>query len=72
MMMNNNEYLSIADNIKAKIRAAQYRALLSVNSELIMLYWNIGTVINAHSIWGNKFIENLAKDIKLDFPNAKG
>ncbi|MDR1915141.1 MAG: DUF1016 N-terminal domain-containing protein [Synergistaceae bacterium] len=39
---------------------------------MVILYWNIGTAINKHSVWGNKFIENLAKDIKLDFPNAKG
>lgn len=72
MLMNSSDYLSIADDIKTKIRTAQYKALLAVNSELITLYWNIGTVINTHSVWGNKFIENLAKDIKLDFPNIKG
>ena len=37
-----------------------------------MLYYNIGLIINEHKEWGNKFIENLARDIKLDFPNSKG
>jgi predicted nuclease of restriction endonuclease-like (RecB) superfamily len=37
-----------------------------------MLYWNIGNIINEKSKWGNKFIENLARDIKLEFPSAKG
>lgn len=37
-----------------------------------MLYHNIGTIINENKVWGNKFIENLARDIKLAFPNAKG
>lgn len=37
-----------------------------------MLYYNIGKIINEHKSWGNKFIENLAADIKLSFPNAKG
>jgi predicted nuclease of restriction endonuclease-like (RecB) superfamily len=45
---------------------------LAANGELIALYWNIGTVINKHSVWGNKFVENLARDIKHDFPNATG
>jgi len=36
------------------------------------LYWNIGKAIIANSKWGNKFIDNLARDIKLEFPNAKG
>ena len=72
MLLNDNEYLSVVEDIKLKIRHAQYRAVLAVNCELVMLYWHIGTVINEFSIWGNKFVENLARDIKLDFPDAKG
>ena len=72
MLMNNAEYLEIIDEIRLKIRTAQHRAVLAANGELIALYWNIGTVINKHSVWGNKFIENLARDIKHDFPNATG
>ena len=49
-----------------------YKAALNVNRELIMLYYHIGTVINEHKAWGNKFIENLAADIKLSFPSTKG
>ncbi len=37
-----------------------------------MLYHNIGQLINEHKSWGNKFIDNLAADIKLLFPNSKG
>lgn len=70
--MNNNEYLALIDEIKVKIRNAQYRAVLAANSELVALYWNIGKMINQHSVWGNKFIDNLARDIKLDFPNTTG
>ena len=29
-------------------------------------------VINAHKTWGSKFIDNLAADIKLSFPNTTG
>ncbi|MCL2719342.1 MAG: PDDEXK nuclease domain-containing protein [Lachnospiraceae bacterium] len=36
------------------------------------MYWNIGKVIIENSTWGNKFIDNLARDIKLEFPNATG
>ena len=39
---------------------------------MTLLYHSIGTVINAHKVWGNKFIDSLAKDIKLAFPDAKG
>lgn len=72
MLMNTNEYLGIVDNIKSNIRSAQYKAAVAANKELIMLYWNIGKIINTHKSWGNKFIENLAQDIKLDFPDMKG
>ena len=33
---------------------------------------DIGLAINEHKTWGNKFIENLATDIRLAFPEAKG
>ena len=58
--------------VKQKIKHAQHKATLSVNKELIILYHGIGRLINAHKSWGNKFIENLATDIKLAFPEVKG
>jgi predicted nuclease of restriction endonuclease-like (RecB) superfamily len=70
--MNGAEYLKIVGEIRFKIKAAQHRAVFAANGELVCLYWNIGTVINEHSTWGNKFIENLARDIKRDFPDATG
>ncbi len=72
MLTNDSQYLSVIENIKKEISSAQYKAAVSVNRELIMLYHNIGTIINENKAWGNKFIENLAHDIKLAFPNAKG
>lgn len=72
MLINSNEYLETIDQIKQEIRTAQYKAAVSVNKELLLLYHSIGTVINTHKSWGSKFIENLAADIKLSFPNMKG
>lgn len=72
MLMNQAEYLETISAIKSEIKGAQYRAVLGANRELIMLYWRIGQVINAHKTWGNKFVENLAADIKLEFPTATG
>jgi len=72
MLINNNEYFEILENIKSQIHAAQYKAVLGANKEQIILYWNIGKVIIANSKWGNKFIDNLARDIKLEFPKSKG
>ena len=72
MLMNSNEYLNIVESIKQEIRTAQYRATVSVNRELLVLYHSIGEVINEHKTWGNKFVENLAADIKTSFPDATG
>ncbi len=72
MLMNNNEYLEIVESIKDEIKSAQYKAVVNVNRELIVLYYNIGMIINKYKSWGNKFIDNLAADIKLSFPNATG
>ena len=72
MLMNNTEYLNLVQNVREEIRRAQYKAVLSVNKELIMLYYTIGKIINEHKSWGNKFIENLAADIKTSFPDTRG
>jgi predicted nuclease of restriction endonuclease-like (RecB) superfamily len=72
MLFNSAEYIELVNDVKTKIGDAQNRAVLAVNNELTLLYWNIGTTINDHSVWGNKFIENLARDIKHDFPDMKG
>ncbi len=70
--MNNNEYLELVQSIKNEIQYTQYKASLSVNRELILLYYNIGKMLNDHKEWGNKFIDNLAADIKIAFLNVKG
>ena len=72
MLINSDEYLSTIESIKQNIRTAQYRATISVNKELLLLYHSIGLVINEHKAWGNKFVENLAADIKLAFPDVTG
>lgn len=72
MLMNDNEYLEIINSIKLEIKTAQHKAAASVNRELIILYHKIGKTINAHKVWGNKFIDNLSSDIRMEFPNARG
>ena len=72
MLMNTAEYLSIIENIKSEITAAQYRAAVHVNADMLLLYYDIGCVINEHKSWGNKFIDNLAADIRIAFPESKG
>lgn len=72
MLMNSGEYLATIEQVKQEIKSAQYRAALHVNKDLILLYHSIGVVINEHKNWGSKFVQNLAQDIKLEFPDATG
>ena len=66
--MNTAEYLSIIENIKSEIRAAQYRATIHANSDLLLLYYDIGTLINEYKTWGNKFIDKLSYVIQIAIP----
>jgi predicted nuclease of restriction endonuclease-like (RecB) superfamily len=72
MLINNNEYFKVLEDIKTRIKTAQYKAVLGANKELMELYWNIGTIIIENTKYGAKFIENLSRDIQLDFPDIKG
>ncbi len=69
------DYSKILLAIKSEIRVGQHRAILAVNKELILLYWNIGRIIINHQRqegWGSKVIDRLAKDISSEFPDLKG
>ncbi len=61
--------------LKTKIHSIQQRAILSVNRELVLLYWQIGRDILARQAkqgWGAKVIERLAQDLRIAFPGMKG
>ncbi|MDR0782528.1 MAG: PDDEXK nuclease domain-containing protein [Propionibacteriaceae bacterium] len=72
MLINNPEYLAVVDEIKARIAAARQRAMVAANTELVMLYWDVGHLINRHREWGNAFVPNLARDIRGSNPRLRG
>ena len=62
-------------DLKSRIHTAQQRATLSVNRELVLLYWQIGQdILTRQSAqgWGAKVIERLALDLRAAFPHMKG
>lgn len=62
-------------DLKGRIHNAQQRAMLAVNRELVLLYWQIGNDILARQAqqgWGAKVIERLAHDLRAAFPDMKG
>ncbi len=72
MLPDNNDYKGLIEEIKSKVREAQYRAMVKANGEMIQLYWSIGKELNEQVQYGNAFIDTLAKEIKLDSPGIKG
>lgn len=72
MLISTSEYMHVVEAIKKEIISAQYHATRRVNIEMILLYYDIGSIINGHKAWGNKFIDTLAADIRQAFPDSKG
>ena len=58
------DYLNDLKQIKETIRTNQNKAMVVVNSSMIMTYYEIGTIINKRKVWGNKYIEKLSNDLK--------
>lgn len=58
------DYLTDLNKIKETIRTNQNKAMVVVNSAMIMTYYEIGTIINQRKRWGNKYIERLSNDLK--------
>lgn len=70
-----NGYASILEAITNKIRAAQTRAMVAVNRELIDVYRDIGKTIHEQqqtAEWGSSVVEQLAKDLKKSFAGMRG
>jgi len=69
------EYGPFLEDLKERIRAAQLRAAVAVNRELVLLYWGIGRRIlelqHAQG-WGAQVIPKLSTDLARAFPEMKG
>jgi predicted nuclease of restriction endonuclease-like (RecB) superfamily len=65
----------LLEEIKSRIRSAQVKAALSVNRELIELYWGIGKSIVARQHnegWGKSVVQKLSQDIRKEFSGITG
>ena len=74
-LASNDAYRNFFVEIKQKIQQAQVKATVTVNQQLLVLYWEIGTeIIQRHktSSWGDKVLEQLSSDLKKAFPDMKG
>lgn len=74
-MTENKYYIHFVNDLKSKIRQAQYNAYRAVNTELITLYWEIGRSIVAKQEelgWGQNIVIieklNVAKYLTRNLP----
>ena len=58
------EYFKDLQEIKEIIKRNRNKAMVIVNSAMIIAYYETGVVINKRKKWGNKYIERLANDLK--------
>ena len=68
-------YADLLADLKARVRATQFRAARAANTEVLRLYWSIGRDIldrQAQSGWGSKVVTRLATDLQREFPDQKG
>lgn len=70
--MLDKSFQEITSSIKNAITNTQLEIMTDANKKLVNLYFNIGKILEENSSWGNKFIDNVAMELKMSFPNLKG
>jgi predicted nuclease of restriction endonuclease-like (RecB) superfamily len=73
--LKNEDYKQWISEIKDKIRSSQIKASLSVNNEMLKLYWDLGRSISdklTTSNWGTKVVAKLSEDLRRAFPDFEG
>lgn len=74
-IFSTEEYRLWLEQVKQKVHASQIKAALSVNKQLIGLYWELGEMIakkQEKSEWGKAVLDALALDLKSEFPHVSG
>ena len=71
-IINDDEYFKFLNQIKNDIISTRRKVLSQANNEVILMYHRIGKGLIKNSKYGNSFIDTLAKDLKLEFPDMHG
>ena len=70
--MLDKSFKEICDDIKKDVKDTQLEIMINANTNLVNLYYRIGKALEENSKWGNKFIDNVAFELKNTFPTLKG
>lgn len=66
------DFKTIFNDIKNEIRSTQYNMAIQNNINLIQLYFKLGKILNDNYQYGNKFIDEVSKKLKIEFPTSSG
>ena len=66
------DFKNIMENVKKDIKNTRFKILENANAELLNLYFRLGEIIDKNSKYGNHFINELSRGLKLEFPDMKG
>ncbi|EKD35252.1 MAG: hypothetical protein ACD_75C01975G0003 [uncultured bacterium] len=68
-------YTAFFSKLKERITRERIKAVLSANSAMVLMYWDIGQAIlerQRKEGWGAKVIDRLSHDLKAVFPEMTG
>lgn len=74
-LKKSTEYEDWLKNLKQKVRQAQLKAAVKINSTLLEFYWDLGIDIierQKNTSWGSGFLKQLSKDLISEFPDIAG
>ncbi|GAB6888700.1 hypothetical protein JCM13304A_21990 [Desulfothermus okinawensis JCM 13304] len=74
-IINSEDYKNFITQIKNKIHSAQIKAAISVNKQMLKLYWFLGSeIVKKQKIanWGDGLLKQISADLKREFPEIKG
>jgi predicted nuclease of restriction endonuclease-like (RecB) superfamily len=70
-----DSYANVLGEIKRRIQTERLRVVMSANSAMVMLYWDIGRLIlerQEREGWGAKIIDRLSADLREAYPEMSG
>jgi hypothetical protein len=74
-MIKSTEYRTWLKELKGRVRQAQLKAAVQVNTALLEFYWQLGVEIverQKTTKWGSGFLKQLSQDLMAEFPDMKG
>lgn len=72
MKIVEKDFKEIIQKIKDDIKTTQIKTAMQANSNLIMLYFRLGKILYENFKYGNKFIDEVAQELKIEYPNSTG